>query len=60
MKKSILHFGKALDKAEQQTIQGGSSCPQIDPDKCTRCGGFPLTNGCCLGDQNTWACLQFH
>ena len=56
MKKSILDFGKALNKAEQQTIQGGM-CPQIDPLECSLCGGFPLTNGCCLGTQFTWDCL---
>lgn len=60
MKKSILNFGKALKKVEQQSITGGMSCPQIDPDKCLRCNGFPLTNGCCLGTAATWACLQFH
>ena len=58
MKKSILNTGKALDKAEQKSIQGGAGCPQIDPGKCTSCGGFPLSNGCCLGDQFTWICLQ--
>ena len=57
MKKSILNFGKALDKAEQQTIQGGVGCPQINPNECAACGGFPSINGCCVGDQFVWLCL---
>ncbi|CAL2104710.1 conserved protein of unknown function [Tenacibaculum sp. 190130A14a] len=27
MKKSILNLGKALNKAEQKQVNGGSSCP---------------------------------
>uniref|UniRef100_UPI00262FC2E8 hypothetical protein n=1 Tax=uncultured Tenacibaculum sp. TaxID=174713 RepID=UPI00262FC2E8 len=43
MKKSILNFGKALNKAEQQTINGGSmgaSCLELGLD----------TEGCMLPD----------
>ena len=58
MKKSILNFGNALNKVEQQSIKGGSSCPQIDPAECTSCNGFPTPNGCCLGDQFVWMCLD--
>ncbi|MFD2566439.1 hypothetical protein [Pseudotenacibaculum haliotis] len=58
MKKTILNFGKALNKVEQKEIQGGSGCPQIDPNECTGCGGYPTPNGCCLGDAAVWACLN--
>ena len=58
MKKNILNFGNALDKVEQKSIQGGSGCPQIDPSRCSSCGGFPTPNGCCLGDQYVWFCLN--
>lgn len=57
MKKQILNIGKALKKAELKEIQGGRGCPQIDPQECSTCGGFPTPNGCCLGDAAVWFCL---
>ncbi|MBL4605569.1 MAG: hypothetical protein JKY02_07910 [Flavobacteriaceae bacterium] len=58
MKKSILNIGKTLNKAEQKSINGGAGCPQIDPRVCSACGGYSLFNGCCLGDQETWSCIN--
>lgn len=58
MKKSILNIGKILNKVEQKSIQGGMGCPQVPPNKCFGCGGFPTPGGCCLGDAQTWACID--
>ncbi|WP_299679006.1 hypothetical protein [uncultured Tenacibaculum sp.] len=60
MKKSILNLGKALNKKEQQEISGGLisvTCPQYSAQQCLSCGGFPRTNGCCLGFAETHCCL---
>ncbi len=35
MKKSILNLGKALNKAEQKTVNGGKT-----QDLCTNCGYY--------------------
>ena len=59
MKKSILNIGKALNKAEQKSINGGANCPIYAPSCCTSCGGYPLSNGCCLGTPAVHACLAF-
>lgn len=58
MKKSILNLGKALNKSEQQTINGGAGCPTYPADRCRSCGGFPVPNGCCLGTYETHVCLS--
>jgi hypothetical protein len=57
MKKSILNIGKTLNKVEQKQIQGGGSCPQVNPNKCNLCGGFSIPNGCCVGDAAVYFCL---
>ena len=46
MKKSILNFGKALNKAEQKTISGGN--PLISFNKCYR-GSDPRCCGTAQG-----------
>ncbi|MFY0629886.1 MAG: hypothetical protein JXR05_05855 [Flavobacteriaceae bacterium] len=50
MKKSILNTGKALDKAEQKQINGGTGYP-CGPLTCY----FPETCGQVNG---VWACIE--
>ena len=57
MKKSILNLGKELNQKEQKQINGGSGCTQVNPSECSFCGGFPIPNGCCVGDQAVYDCL---
>jgi len=62
MLKNILKLNRAqeLSKNEQKMTLGGgggSSCSTYDPQKCERCGGIPLPNGCCLGDAAVHSCL---
>ncbi|CAL2113336.1 conserved protein of unknown function [Tenacibaculum sp. 190130A14a] len=57
MKKSILNLGQKLNKEAQKQINGGTGCPTYEPSRCLACGGFPLSNGCCLGTMQTHACL---
>ncbi|WP_299106608.1 hypothetical protein [uncultured Tenacibaculum sp.] len=57
MKKSILNLGQKLSKESQKQINGGASCPTYPASQCMACGGFPLSNGCCLGTAQTHACL---
>ncbi|MFY7670383.1 hypothetical protein ACOSP6_04795 [Tenacibaculum sp. MEBiC06402] len=58
MKKSILKLGKTLEKSEQKQINGGASCPTYPASRCLACGGYPLSNGCCLGTMETHQCLR--
>ncbi|WP_299218027.1 hypothetical protein [uncultured Aquimarina sp.] len=62
MLKNILNLKDAqtLSKEEQRSVNGGNLgiCPNpVDPQLCRSCGGFPLSNGCCLGDQETIGCV---
>jgi len=59
MKKlSNLKGVKTLNKKEQQNINGGGfGCPIYSSQECITCGGYPLSNGCCLGTQLTHDCL---
>ena len=60
MLKNILNLDGAqeLSKNEQKmTLGGGGGCITYDPQKCERCGGQPLQNGCCLGDAVVHSCL---
>ncbi len=53
-----LKGAKILNKKERQSINGGGfGCPVYPSEKCLRCGGYPLPNGCCLGTQQTHDCL---
>ena len=57
---SKLQGVQKLNNKEQKEIKGGlnsSRCPIYTPRQCRGCGGFPLSNGCCLGTQDVHACL---
>ncbi|MHA7056403.1 hypothetical protein ACWGOQ_0004235 [Aquimarina sp. M1] len=63
MLKNILDLKDAqtLSKEEQRSVNGGSnraSCPTYTPEECLGCGGYPLSNGCCLGTRETHMCLS--
>ena len=62
MLKNILNLKdvQIMDRKEQKLVNGGnskSSCPTYTREKCLGCGGYPLSNGCCLGTIETHACL---
>lgn len=48
MKKSILNFGKALNKAEQKTINGGNEEGNNDGPNGRGCYEGPVTNVNCI------------
>jgi hypothetical protein len=53
MKKQILNLGKALNKAEQRSINGGQglTCAEIVCPSCTICfQGFETENAYCIPD----------
>ncbi len=62
MLKKILNLNgvQKLNNKEQREIKGGlddSRCPIYTARECRACGGFPLSNGCCLGTQAVHSCL---
>ncbi len=53
MKKQILNLGKALSKAEQKMIGGGSFFPEYMDDYCEQQGETGNIEGCpCTSDSN--------
>ena len=63
MLKNLLNLKnvQTLSKTEQQLVNGGSSkssCPTYTRQECLDCGGYPFSNGCCLGTTETHACLN--
>ncbi|MFT5890265.1 MAG: hypothetical protein ACI9Y7_000355 [Dokdonia sp.] len=57
---SKLNGVQELNRAEQKTIKGGigpANCPIYTPERCTACGGFPASNGCCFGIPQVHQCL---
>ena len=57
---SKLNGVQKLNNKEQKGIKGGqndSRCPIYTARECRGCGGFPLSNGCCLGTGEVHACL---
>jgi len=49
MKKSILNFGKALNKAEQKSINGGERPILVEEGPCGETGGSIINHGPCSG-----------
>lgn len=58
MKKSILNIGKALNKAQQKSINGGGTNDCTIPSVCEICGGFAGPGGSCFGGPATWFCCE--
>lgn len=60
MLKNILEIKgvSELGKKEQQGSIGGVGCPTYPASQCSSCGGFPLPNGCCIGDRLVHMCLN--
>jgi len=57
MKKSILNFGNALNKAEQKSINGGERPILVEVGPCGETGGIVTTDtleSCLENNWGTW------